>query len=72
MKDKYYGLTEKPNQGKKDEAPQWMEKLFEKKEEKPKEDLSPLFEKPKPIAKKCEGCGIILKANEVKYCANCS
>lgn len=28
MKDKYYGLTQSPNEGVKDKAPDWMDDLF--------------------------------------------
>jgi recombinational DNA repair protein RecR len=71
MKDKHYGLTDPPNKGKTDNAPEWMDNLFTKKEEKPKEDLSKLFEKPKSTVKKCSCCGKILKENEVGYCSDC-
>jgi len=70
MKNKNYNLTEKPNQGQQDKMPEWMEKVFEKKETV-KEDFSPLTTPPKPITKKCKGCGTILKNNEVGYCSSC-
>lgn len=70
MKDKHYNLTEKPNHGQQDKMPDWMEKVFEKKETV-KEDFSSLTTLPKPTAKKCRSCGIILKNNEVGYCSNC-
>jgi hypothetical protein len=45
MKDKHYGLNNKPNEGVKDEAPQWMNSLFkELSENKPKSKKSHPFE----------------------------
>lgn len=70
MSDKHYNLTEKPNANGQDIMPEWMEKVFEKKD-KPNDDYKQLFEKPKPVAKKCECCGNILKVNEIKVCGNC-
>lgn len=74
MKHKYYNLTEKPNQGIADSAPQWMDELFQKditaKKEKEKIDLS--F-KPKSNNKaKCSICGCILSSNEISTCSKCN
>lgn len=45
MKDKYYGLTNKPNDGVKDKSPEWMDDLFEKlSSDKPKEKKQHPFE----------------------------
>jgi hypothetical protein len=45
VKDKNYGLTQKPNEGIKDKSPEWMEDLFYKlSSDKPKNKKSHPFE----------------------------
>jgi hypothetical protein len=79
MKDKYYGLTNKPTSGAEDKAPDWMNSLFDKKDYAKKIAGNPLAgasdpilnPNAKPQVKKCRVCGAPLSAREVGVCANC-
>lgn len=79
MKNKYYNLTNKPNNDVKDTPPSWMDSLFEKKDFAKKIAGNPLKEindpilnpNAKPVTKKCRICGAILSTREVGVCNNC-
>lgn len=82
MKDKHYNLTEKPNEGISDNAPSWMDTLFEKKETKIEKNGSPFSGIKDPILnpeskglsrnnKTCKTCGKPLSVNQVGFCSSC-
>lgn len=62
-----FNLDEPANKDVKDKMPDWMDNMLEIKQEKV--DLTPLFNTSK--CKKCSGCGLPLKPNEVDYCNDC-
>jgi predicted transcriptional regulator len=81
MKNKYYNLTEKPNNNVKDTTPEWMDKFFEdrlttaekEKVDYPKDSKDWIH----PVDKstkihKCSICGTPLSSNEVGVCSKCS
>jgi predicted Zn-ribbon and HTH transcriptional regulator len=80
MGKKYYNLTEKPNEGVEDEAPEWMKKVLDikkenenKKEENPLEKIDDPLLNPNAKVKKstCSKCGNPLSESEINKCSNC-
>lgn len=80
MKNKYYNLTEQANKGVTDNAPEWMETLFEKDGLTKKSSSENPFKGSDNFlvhasedtkVQTCKGCGQPLKDNEVDYCSNC-
>lgn len=70
--DKHYNLTSKPNDGLKDKAPVWMDKLFEEvKKPIKKESYDELFNHKTSELKTCCKCGKTLSADEIDICKNC-
>lgn len=72
LMDKHYNLTSKPNDGLKDEAPSWMNGLFETvKKPVRKESYNELFSHKQNVSKTCCKCGTKLSADEIDICKNC-
>lgn len=84
MINKYYNLTQQANEGVRDKAPEWMDKVFETDFEKVKSDKKsnpfegikdPILNPTNAGVKKtynCQMCGMPLEANEVGVCSNCN
>ena len=67
-----YNFTDGNNKHIKDEAPEWMNDLFEKGINKSKPVIiNQLFESQKPKIKKCSVCGKLLSVTEIGICGNC-
>ncbi len=70
--DRHYNLTSKPNEGLKDKAPDWMDKVFDSiKKPVKKESYNELFSHKSNNAKTCSKCGCTLAADEIDICKNC-
>lgn len=77
MKNKYYNLTKKPNEGVRDEMPKWMNDVLsfkpsDGKKGNPFEGIDDPILNPKTRSvKTCTICGLPLAENEVITCTKC-
>lgn len=79
MKNKNYNLTELPNEGIKDKAPEWMDKIFKKEITASKNENVNSLKNVKNIfamsnnknISKCSICDTPLKDDEIDVCNNC-